>query len=71
MSRHRPGARVVLRRGRVAHIVANAAADADARFTLCGVPVLMDDRAAVDTDPTCSTCYGRPAKSRPRLRRNR
>lgn len=65
MNRHRPGDRVKLRRGRVAHIVATGAPAA--RFTLCGMPVLMDDRAALDTDPDCRGCYNTPAARRPRL----
>lgn len=47
MTRHRPGSRIRLRRGRVAHIVATTGernpAPATPRFTLCGVPVLPDD----------------------------
>lgn len=66
MTRHRPGTRVRLRRGRVAHVVATAGDDL-ARFTLCGQPVLMDDRAALDTDPHCRGCYNTPAARRPRL----
>ena len=65
MIRHRPGDRVRLRRGRVAHLVATGS-DPLARFTLCGMPVLMDDRAAVDTDPDCRGCYNTPAARRPR-----
>ena len=68
MSRHRPGDRVRLRRGRVAHLVASAASSDPARFTLCGVPVLMDDKAALDSDPSCVGCYNTPAKNRPRPR---
>ena len=64
MSRHRPGDRVKLRRGRVAHLVATG--DPAARFTLCGMPVLMDDRAALAEDPECKTCYNRPARRRSR-----
>ena len=76
MTRHRPGDRVRLRRGRVAHVVANVGRPDDgARFTLCGVPVLLDDKAALPDDPDCVGCYSRPAKYRPRkiniLRRNR
>ena len=70
MTRHRPGTRVRLRRGRVAHVVASIGTpDNGARFTLCGMPVLLDDRAALDTDPDCQGCYTRPA-ARPR-RNNR
>lgn len=69
MNRHRPGDRVKLRRGRVAHIV--AAGSSAARFTLCGMPVLMDDRAALDTDPDCRGCYNTPAARRPRLTTHR
>lgn len=65
MNRYRPGDRVRLRRGRVAHLVASSG-DALARFTLCGLPVLLDDRAAVDEDPECKACYDRPAKRRVR-----
>lgn len=65
MSRHRPGDRVRLRRGRVAHLIAPGA-DPLARVTLCGIPVLLDDRAALAEDPDCSNCYNRPAKRRPR-----
>lgn len=70
MSRHRPGARVRLRRGRVAHIVANVgqAGDDGARFTLCGVPVLLDDMAALPDDPDCVGCYSRPSKTNRRIR---
>lgn len=68
MNRHRPGARVRLRRGRVAHVVVTGSEDSP-RFTLCGVPVLMDDRAALDTDPDCVGCYDSPAKSRSRRKR--
>ena len=68
MTRHRPGARVRLRLGRVAHIVARAARDDEARFTLCGQPVLLDDQAATDEDPDCVGCYNRPARSRRRAR---
>lgn len=64
MSRHRPGARVRLRRGRVAHIVASTAPDDPARFTLCGMPVLLDDLAALPEDPDCTGCYNRPARRR-------
>lgn len=74
MSRHRPGDRVRLRRGRVAHVVASGG-DELARFTLCGIPVLLDDRAALTEDPDCTGCYNRPTRKRPRttttIRRNR
>ncbi|HJF51229.1 MAG TPA: hypothetical protein K8W24_15815 [Brachybacterium paraconglomeratum] len=67
MNRHRPGTRVRLRRGRVAHLVASIGTPDDgARFTLCGVPVLLDDRAALIEDPDCVACYSRPARRRPR-----
>lgn len=66
MTRHRPGDRVRLRRGRVAHVVAHAAEDDPARFTLCGMPVLMDDKAATDADPECVGCYSRPTSRRRR-----
>lgn len=69
MTRHAPGARVRLRRGRVAHVVASTSPDDPARWTLCGVPVLMDDRAAVDADPDCVGCYNTTAKTRPRRTR--
>lgn len=69
MTRHRPGDRVRLRRGRVAHLVARTPPEDPARFTLCGVPVLMDDKAALDTDPDCVGCYNTAAKNRPRPRR--
>lgn len=65
MNRHRPGDRVRLRRGRVAHVVATGSDDGP-RFTLCGVPVLMDDQAAVDTDPDCVGCYNTPSTRRTR-----
>ena len=73
MTRHRPGDLVRLRRGRVAHVVANVGLPDDgARFTLCGKPVLLDDRAAIDTDPHCRACYDRPALKIPaRARRPR
>ena len=65
MTRHRPGDIVRLRRGRVAHVVAPInSPDDGARFTLCGVPVLLDDRAALAEDPYCVRCYDRPAKTR-------
>ena len=67
MTRHRPGDRVKLRRGRVAHLVASAAHDDPARFTLCGMPVLLDDRAALEEDPDCTGCYNRRARKRPRM----
>lgn len=67
MSRHRPGTRVRLRRGRVAHVVASAALADPARFTLCGMPVLLDDRAALPEDPDCVSCYNRPTRKRPRI----
>lgn len=65
MTRYRPGDRVRLRRGRVAHLVATSS-DPLARFTLCGMPVLMDDRAALAEDPECKACYDRPAAGRRR-----
>lgn len=65
MTRHRPGDRVRLRRGRVAHLVApTTSPDNGARFTLCGVPVLLDDRAALAEDPDCTGCYNRPSRKR-------
>lgn len=68
MSRHRQGDRVRLRRGRVAHLIGPISAPDDgARFTLCGVPVLLDDSAATDDDPECAGCYNTPARAtRPR-----
>lgn len=71
MSRHRPGARVRLRSGRVAHVVAHAAPDAAARFTLCGMPVLLDDLAALPDDPDCTGCYNRSPRRRPRAKTTR
>lgn len=65
MNRHRPGDRVRLRRGRVGHLVGGGRND-EARFTLCGMPVLMDDQAALDTDPDCRGCYDKPAVNRRR-----
>lgn len=72
MTRHRPGSRVRLRRGRVAHIVASTGernpAPTTPRFTLCGVPVLPDDQPATADDPACQGCYDRTAR-KPRRHR--
>lgn len=71
MTRHAPGSRVLLRRGRVAHIVATPGqwppTPTTPRFTLCGVPVLPDDQPATAEDPGCVGCYDKAAR-KPRRR---
>lgn len=73
MTRHSPGSRIRLRRGRVAHIVATTGerepAPTAPRFTLCGVPVLPDDQPATDDDPGCVGCYDKAARKPRRPRR--
>ena len=71
MTLHRPGDRVRLRRGRVAHVVARYSrghTQTTPMFTLCGVPVLSDDVPAQREDPDCQGCYHRRPVRRPQKR---